>query len=365
MCSERVKNARPPCCVAAWQTKKRKSPTRKNSTVLDQDLHQLIHAAQRHHHRRLIVVSGSHHWCEETAIHILQEAGERRLWIGEQPPHLVPALTADRARKVLGQELDLLVFDSHFGFDPDALGASVGAVKGGGLIVLLTHTVEDLPLWPDPENRCVTVAGFEANSLTQRYLQRVVRELEMDEHLWWLQEHHPLPPLPVHRFRLPPHPLTIPPYRTPDQATAVASILETAAGTAQKPTVLTADRGRGKTAALGIAAAQLIREQGLRIIVTAPRRDAIEPLLEIAASLLPNVETHDDTLSAFEGALDYLPPDQLIHAEPNGDVVFVDEAAAIPAPLLAALLDRYPRIVFSTTIHGYEGTGRGFALRFQ
>lgn len=333
--------------------------------MLDQDLHQLLHIAQRHHHRRLVVVSGSHHWCEETALHIVQEAGPKRLWIGEHAPHLIPTLTADRAHKVLGRELDLLVFDTHHGFDPDALGACIGTVTGGGLVVLLTHAAEDLPLWPDPENRRIAVAGHAPDSITQRYLHRVVRVLEADPHLWWLREHQPPPPLPAHRLRPAPHSLTIPPYRSPDQATAVARILETTLSNPVHPTVLTADRGRGKSSALGIAAAQLIREHGLRIVVTAPHRDAVEPLIGMANELLPGADSHDDRLHAFAGDLRFLPPDRLLKERPECDAVFVDEAAAIPTPLLADFLAHYPRIVFATTVHGYEGTGRGFALRFQ
>ncbi|HAU07058.1 MAG TPA: hypothetical protein DCS49_04605 [Gammaproteobacteria bacterium] len=55
----------------------------------------------------------------------------------------------------------------------------------------------------------------------------------------------------------------------------------------------------------------------------------------------------------------------MIEIAETPDLVLIDEAAAIPVPLLQGYLTRFARIVFASTQQGYEGTGQGFAIKFQ
>jgi tRNA(Met) cytidine acetyltransferase len=137
---------------------------------------------------------------------------------------------------------------------------------------------------------------------------------------------------------------------TEEQRRVVDRIARHLSSTAPCFAVLTADRGRGKSSALGLALRQAMRSSPFRAVVTAPTQQAASEVFRFASS-------HQ---------LPFVPPMDLARSPSGSDVVVVDEAAQLPVPVLRELVARHPnaRIAFATTTHGYEGTGRGFALRF-
>ncbi|NEU57216.1 tRNA(Met) cytidine acetyltransferase TmcA [Halorussus sp. MSC15.2] len=179
--------------------------------------------------------------------------------------------------------------------------------------------------------------------------------------------------------------------------------------------VVEADRGRGKSSAAGIAAGSLAAE-GADVLVTAPEYRSSREVFVRAEALLETLGEEIETVGdppreirvvserrgegerrdgragerGDEGGggrvrfaeptetADLLgdPRDQAAdspHASGGSeacdqssapDAVFVDEAAALSVRLLERLLAA-PRVAFTTTIHGYEGAGRGFSVRFR
>ncbi|MGE5152952.1 MAG: GNAT family N-acetyltransferase, partial [Bdellovibrio bacteriovorus] len=286
----------------------------------------------------------------------------------EPKPLVLPLASGTR---LTGTETELLIYDAWSGLDPDGFGAATGALRGGGLLLLLTPPLEAWPDLPDPQAARIAVWPHEAESLERRFQRRFARVLLNAAGVTLVCEGAPLPSTPAARAssvadsRPPmaePDPGT---PATPDQRAAIEAILHLARGRAHRPLVLTAHRGRGKSAALGMAAARLVAAGCRSILVTAPRLDACESLfrhfdLTRAALADPAAPSLDPA-----GSVRFLAPDDLCQNRPQADLLLVDEAAGIPAPLLASLLDHYPRLCFATTVHGYEGTGRGFEVRFR
>lgn len=319
--------------------------------------------------RRGLVLAGGADWCTSGAREVLSglEFGES-MWVTAHPPAGVRALSGAQARKVLGREVDALVFDAHSGFDPDAFGAAVGTLRGGGLLLMLVPPLAEWPSFADPERARIAVAPYTASQVGGRFLQRLAEVLSAADGVAVLSQdgsvRQPRPlPRPAAGEGAPPRPAA--PYRTEEQRLAVEAVERVARARSPRPLVLTSDRGRGKSGALGLAAARLLRLGSGRILVTAPRLSACEALFEQAAGQLPEAEMGRGRIRWGGGAIEFVPPDDLCLTPRTADLVLVDEAAAIPAPLLEQLLVQYPRLVFATTVHGYEGTGRGFDLRFR
>lgn len=330
--------------------------------------------------RQLVLLDGEHDWGLATAAELIEKRRpERLVWVSNGP---IPPMISDRGltaatavipvakvQRLLGGECDLLLMDLWTGLDADALGAAVGSLRGGGLLLLLTPPLSDWPDWIDPEAARLAVHPYTAAEVGARFIARCARLLGADEAAERAQgspsgapETAPAPLPAASRPSASAERFSADPAQpaTSGQATAVAAILALARGRARRPLVLTADRGRGKSAALGIAAGRLIADKGLRILVTAPRRSALASLFA-HASAASGMTTADDC----SGLLRFQPPDALLENQPQADLLLVDEAAGIPAPLLERLLQHYARICFATTVHGYEGTGRGFELRFR
>lgn len=267
--------------------------------------------------RLFLHLTGSQEECLRAAQTRLN-ATDSALWISTSS--LIPdALPASKARMVLGREFDAIVFDTFSGLDVNALAAVSGTLRGGGVFILLSPLLDSWPQFPDPAYQRFLPHFYTVHDVAGLFLQRFIRILQQ--------------------------PLTVPNAalaNSPTQAEIVQKIIE-----ADSAIVLTADRGRGKSAALGLAASQLIA-QGKTVLVTAPARVAVDAVFKHA-----------------ELAPQFYAPDDLLENLPAADLLMVDEAAAIPLPLLLKLARAYPRIVFATTLHGYEGSGRGFVLRFQ
>ncbi len=272
------------------------------------------------------------------------------LLVSDQPLGALSPLDSRQAHRHLGRTLDFLLFDAYVGFNPNAFGQLCGTLRGGGVLVLLTPPEDDWPAYTDPEYASLCVEPFEPEQLEGHFLSYLTDELKdysaqvrLTPDQIFLPEHWPAS---QSQWRL------NGPCRTEDQAQAVDAVMQTAKRR-RRPLVLTADRGRGKSAALGIAAAQLLQQEK-SVLVTAPDRAAISALESQVEVLAPKQAS----------VLRFLRPDELLKANPQADLLLVDEAAAIPVPVLLTLLQRYPRVVFATTLHGYEGNGQGFSLRF-
>ena len=319
---------------------------------------------QQTQHRALIFISGDNAWtisCVQSMLDQYRLA--QTLWVGLFDGVSGRVITNTQVHHVLGEEYDAVVYDAHQSFDANAFAAVTGTLKGGGICYLLTPALSVWPTFQDPVYKRLLVSQTD-ESVNSEFIRRFLRIATTDIGVFFIdQKNSALSEENVDE--LIDHANTSQySHEHSEQQAAVSAIHAMMQGHRRRPLVITADRGRGKSSALGMAAAEMLGQGVKRIIVTAPRLEAVASLFKHAQLLMPQADFSPAKLLTVDASIEFVPPDVLLASDINADCVMVDEAAALPNAMLEKLLKKYSRLVFATTVHGYEGTGRGFALRF-
>lgn len=316
--------------------------------------------------------------------------------------------------KILGNTYGMCILQDFEAMTPNLLARTIETVEGGGLVVLLLKGMNSLKqlytLSMDIHSRYRTEAH---DDVVARFNERFILSLGscdsclvVDDELNVLpisggKSVKPLPPpesvdeaansgskkelkeIKESLAESQPVGSLISLSRTVDQAKALLTFVDAIAEKTLRNTVaLTAARGRGKSAALGVAIAAAVAHGYSNIFITSPSPENLKTLFEFvfkgfdALGYLDHVDytilqsTNPDFNKAIvrvnihrqhRQTIQYIQP-QDAHVLGQAELLVIDEAAAIPLPLVRKLMGPY-LIFMASTINGYEGTGRSLSLK--
>ncbi|KAF5799022.1 putative tRNA(Met) cytidine acetyltransferase [Helianthus annuus] len=317
------------------------------------------------------------------------------------------------SERILGNTFGMCILQDFEALTPNLLARTIETVEGGGLIILLLRSLTSLTslytMVMDVHERFRT----ESHSLaTGRFNERFLLSLAscgscivMDDELNILpisSHMKSITPVPVEedseglseaqrdlkdlkeqlKDDFPVGPL-IKKCCTLDQGKAVITFLDAILDKTLRSTVaLLSGRGRGKSAALGLAVAGAVAAGYSNIFVTAPSPENLKTLFEfvskgfdmleykehldydIVKSSNPELKKATIRINIYKQhrqTIQYILPHE--HGKLSQvELLVIDEAAAIPLPVVKSLLGPY-LVFLSSTVNGYEGTGRSLSLK--
>ncbi|KAI3405975.2 NAT10 [Candida oxycetoniae] len=313
--------------------------------------------------------------------------------------------------KILGNTYGMCILQDFEAMTPNLLARTIETVEGGGLVVILLKSMTSLKqlytMSMDIHARYRTEAH---NDVVARFNERFLLSLGSCKTCLVVDDE--LNVLPIsggkHVKRLPPRDddeltpkaqelkelkeslVDVQPAgalvgltRTINQAQAVLTFIDVITEKTLRSTVtLTAGRGRGKSAALGIAIAAAVSQNYSNIFVTSPSPENLKTLFEfilkgfdalgytehmdydIIQSTNPSFNkaiVRVDIKREHRQTIQYISPNDN-YVLGQAELLIIDEAAAIPLPIVKKLMGPY-LVFMASTINGYEGTGRSLSLK--
>ncbi|KAE9416274.1 hypothetical protein Angca_005217 [Angiostrongylus cantonensis] len=319
----------------------------------------------------------------------------------------------NETHNILGNTYGMLVLQDFEALTPNLLARTIETIEGGGIIVLLMKTVNSLrqlyTIAMDVHNRYRTESHSE---IVPRFNERFILSLAACKDIVVVDDQLNVLPISSHVSNLeriepsargasnpseeelkslkesmkdtkPIGPL-LNKCRTACQGKALLRLLDVITDKDLNVTCsITAARGRGKSASLGLSLAGAIAFGYSNIFVTSPSPENLRTLFEFLVKGFDTIgyQEHIDyeliqsTNPEFQKALvrvnvfrEHRQTIQYIHPSDasklgQAELVVVDEAAAIPLPIVKELIFGQHVVFLASTINGYEGTGRSLSLK--
>eukprot|EP00116_Pleurobrachia_bachei_P000855 sb/3461117/ len=311
----------------------------------------------------------------------------------------------NESHNILGNTYGMCVLQDFEAVTPNVLARTIETVQGGGLVVMVLNSVSDVKQLYDLQMDCHDRFKTSAyHTVVPRFNKRFLLSLTdcsnclvLTDNLEVLpfssksvnpptnlrqSQHEELGKLKDTLADTQPVGSVVGLCKTLDQANALVKFVDVISEKALRSTItLTASRGRGKSAALGLAMATSIAFGYSNIFVTSPSPDNLKTLFEfvmkgfdvlgfqehtdyeIIQSTENNVKSvvRVNVYRDHRQTIQYIKPDEagkLLQAE----LLVIDEAGAIPLHLVKQMFGPY-LVLLSSTVHGYEGTGRSLSIK--
>ena len=143
--------------------------------LFSEHIKRLLHCGER----RLLLLTGSQNQCQQQAQQLWMSGG---LWLGDGPELYARAM--QHTMPWLGQEYPLVILNGFSGLSPDMLGAVGGAVRAGGLLILLMPPLTEWATFADPDYRRYVSQPEEVFRCHPHFLQRLQRLLVANGSVW-------------------------------------------------------------------------------------------------------------------------------------------------------------------------------------
>ncbi len=295
---------------------------------------------------------------------------------------------------VLGETYSSLIIDLTEGFHPNDLGIIIETIAEGGIIIAFSPTVS---VWNDLKSKWheeLIGEPYTIQDIVGRFYRRFIQKTMLADGIIIFDVNKRKI---IKKYHFKPRVISRDEILIPEEGEIRRKLYKLCATQDQvrvlqifeaffererrrKAVVITADRGRGKTAILGIVTPHLVSrmyrilKRPTRVLVIAPSPQSVQTYFKflIKAMIRCGIDRYFvketngliTVVNSKLARIEYVVPRRGLIEKDYADIIIVDEAASIDVPVLHKITEGVRHIIFSSTIHGYEGTGRGFSIRF-